>query len=107
MKGYPPMSLLVNRTMREAATLQDLGRVVFDTDDGLVADRAITALVALGSVARRTEGEPGLLPCRIHSFFRGLPGLWACVDSSCAKPGHVLGPGPIGRLYAQPRDTCE
>ncbi len=107
LKAYPPMSLLVNRTMREAIPLRDLGRVVFDTDDGLLAEKALTALVALGSLARRTEGEPGLLPCRIHSFFRGLPGLWACVDPACASPGHTPGSGPIGRLYAQPRDTCE
>lgn len=107
LRDFPPMSLLVNLTMQEARPLEELGLELFDTDDEELADRAITALIALGSVARRAEGEPGLLPCRVHAFFRGLPGLWACVDSQCsARPAEFAG-SPVGALYSQPRDTCD
>ena len=106
LHDYPPMSLLVNLTMTEARPLAQLGSDVFEIDDPILADRAVTTLIALGSVARRSEGEPGLLPCRIHSFFRGLPGLWACVDAECPE----ISPGlraPVGKTFAQPRDTCD
>jgi ATP-dependent helicase YprA (DUF1998 family) len=106
LHDYPPMSLLVNLTMREARPVEELGREIFATDDRELAARAVTALIGLGSVARRIEGEPGLLPCRVHAFFRGLPGLWACADPDCSMLTAEFRESPVGVLYAQPQDTC-
>jgi len=105
LADYPPMSLLVNLTMQGAQRLDDLGTRIFPAVEKDLADRALTALIALGSAAKRELNEPSLLPCRIHSFFRGLPGLWACIDSDCAGVAHG-GDRPVGRIYAQPQDTC-
>lgn len=105
--SYPPMSLLVNLTMQEARPLEELGREIFAIDDAELADRALTTLIALGSVARRSDNEPGLLPCRVHTFFRGLPGLWACSDATCRFIDEDLDRGPVGRLFAQPHDVCD
>src|SRR5207249_2213787 len=52
------------------------------------------------------EREPNLLPCRVHAFFRGLPGLWVCLDQTCSALPKGLEAGPAGRLYAQPREIC-
>ena len=49
------------------------------------ADTAATVLMALGSMARIDPKGPGLLPCRIHNFFRGLPGLWVCMDAALQR----------------------
>lgn len=106
LQGFAPMSLLVNMTMKEAASLDEIGRRIFVTDDQELSDRAVTALIALGSAARRSEGEPGLLPCRIHAFFRGLPGLWACVDQHCTALAERHRGSPVGALYSQPRAAC-
>jgi ATP-dependent helicase YprA (DUF1998 family) len=104
---FPPMSLLVNLTMKGAKPVSELGREIFASDDAELTDRAATALIALGSVARERPGEPGLLPCRIHAFFRGLPGLWACVDPDCnAVPEEARG-GPVGKVFAQPMAVCD
>ncbi len=105
LRDFSPLNLLVNRTMQEAAPLEELGRALFPIDDTELADRAVTTLIALGSAAHRAPGEPGLLPCRIHAFFRGLPGLWACLDPNCSDTTAKHG-SPIGALYAQPRITC-
>ena len=46
----------------------------------------------------------------MHAFFRGLPGLWACIDPECdaVERGDLPpGVGPIGKLYAQPQATCD
>ena len=103
---FAPMSRLVNLSMEEAKPVSELGQEIFATDDRELADRATTALIALGSTAREKPGEPGLLPSRIHAFFRGLPGLWACIDPDCcAVPEHLRG-GPVGKLFAQPQDSC-
>jgi ATP-dependent helicase YprA (DUF1998 family) len=107
LHDYPPMSLLVNLTMREARPLHELALEIFETGDHELGDRAITALITLGSIARRAEGEPGLLPCRVHAFFRGLPGLWACLDPACSARRAEFADSPVGALYAQPQERCE
>lgn len=107
LKDFSPMRMLVNLTMQQAMPLEELGPKLFVTDDRDLADRAVTALIALGSTARKRPGEPGLLPCRVHAFFRGLPGLWACVDAECSKKDPTHGGSPIGALYSQPRGTCD
>ena len=85
------------------------GRSIFPDADGALADRAVSALVALGSAARRSPEDAGLLPCRVHAFFRGLPGLWACLDPDCPEVD-AQAPGQCrarsGKLYAQPQAAC-
>lgn len=105
LRSFPALNRLVNITMQQAMPTRELGAEVFHGPQGL-ADRAVTALAALGSTARVSNSEPGLLPCRVHAFFRGLAGLWACVDPTCADNTDVYEASPIGQLYSQPRDTC-
>ncbi|HET9066735.1 MAG TPA: DEAD/DEAH box helicase [Gemmatimonadales bacterium] len=108
LESYGPMSSLVNSTMREAQPVDELGTTLFETVvPADIAARAVTNLIALGSVARREPTEPGLLPCRVHSFYRGLAGLWVCMDPNCTNLHPAQRGGPAGKLYSQPRDTCE
>jgi ATP-dependent helicase YprA (DUF1998 family) len=105
LEDYPPLSLLVNITMKQAQPVEQLGEMLFPTSEPTLRDRAVTALLALGSAARKNTEEAGLLPCRIHSFFRGLPGLWACMDPACnERPESEI--SNAGKLYSQPRDLC-
>jgi ATP-dependent helicase YprA (DUF1998 family) len=106
LEDFSPMSLLVNVTMTEARSLEYLAENVFNVPDREVRWKALTALIALGSLAKRKKGEPGLLPCRIHAFHRGLPGLWVCVNKDCTELEPSEKNGITGKLYGQPRDTC-
>lgn len=105
---YPPMGLLVNETMRRARPVSELGALLFPGVDAALSDRAASTLVSLGSAARTSPEDAGLLPCRVHAFYRGLPGLWACLDPDCADVDRQAYPtaGPVGRLYAQPQAAC-
>ena len=106
LKDFPPFNRLVNETMKAALPLAELGPHVFPGVDAERADSALTRLLALGSRARNAPKDPSLLPCRIHSFFRGLPGLWVCMDPFCSElPAEEQG-GPAGKLYDQPRERC-
>lgn len=107
MGSYGPFNKLVNQTMKAAVSLSELPHVIFDKAVPFdVASKASTVLLALGSRAREKAGEASLLPCRIHSFFRGLPGLWVCMDKDCtmAPAGEDR---PAGKLYSQPRERCD
>ncbi|MCZ2152957.1 MAG: DEAD/DEAH box helicase [Bryobacterales bacterium] len=107
LEQFAPMSDLVNRTMKEALPVDSLAMSVFPSVPATLAAQAVTVLLTLGSIAKRTPQEPGLLPCRIHSFHRGLAGLWVCLDPQCPElPAEQRG-GPTGKLFSQPRDSCE
>ena len=106
LKSFPPMATLINRTMMEACPTDSLGVELFQDIPRALADRAVTNLIALGSLARRESNKPGLLPCRIHSFYRGLAGLWVCMDPQCRSLDPEERGGVAGRLFGQPHDRC-
>lgn len=107
LHDFPPLARLVNETMRKAQPVSQLGALVFPDIDGDLADHAVSTLISLGSAARLMDGEAGLLPCRVHAFFRGLPGLWACLDPHCTVDRGGIPKGPIGAMYGQPQNTCD
>lgn len=106
LHNFPPLNRLVNESMGNAIAISDIGSMLFDGVDAATAEQAVTALTALGSIARKTPDDPNLLPCRVHSFFRGLPGLWVCLDPQCDQLPPDQRGGPTGKLYGQPRSTC-
>ena len=105
--SFPPMARFINITMKAAQPVDGLGDQLFVGVPADVAARAVTTLIALGSIARRDPSEPGLLPCRVHSFYRGLAGLWVCMDPQCSQLPVDQRRGTAGKLYSQPRDHCE
>lgn len=106
LKDYPPLSLLVNHTMGQARPVDQLGLHIFPNSQKHTADVALTNLAALAANARAKADDPSLLPCRVHMFFRGLRGLWACMDPNCTAIEPSLR-GTAGKLYAQPRELCD
>jgi Lhr-like helicase len=107
LEDFPPMSYLINLTMMGAEPVDHLGAKLFPNVDEHAGARAVTALIALGSLARRDPTEPGLLPCRVHSFYRGLPGLWICMDPECSRIPESSRGGLGGKIYSQPIQTCD
>ncbi|MED5500620.1 MAG: DEAD/DEAH box helicase [Pseudomonadota bacterium] len=107
LKSSPPMCELINATMKEARPIAELGTFLFADDvPSKMADEAVTVLMALGSIARPEPNLPGLLPCRIHNFFRGLPGLWVCMDPDCSELSEDQRDGICGKMYSQPSEEC-
>lgn len=103
---FGPLGLLVNLTMTEAWRLGALAVKLFPGVEERRAALALTVLMALGSTARPAPNEAGLLPCRVHAFFRGLAGLWVCLDPMCSELATDKRGGPCGMMYHQPREIC-
>ncbi|MBL8688960.1 MAG: DEAD/DEAH box helicase, partial [Rhodospirillaceae bacterium] len=106
LRDFAPLGLLVNGTMKRARRIEDLGEELFP-DAGDIANRAASVLMALGSMARKDSRTPGLLPCRIHNFFRGLPGLWVCMDPACTEVAPDHRNNISGKMFGQPQQRCE
>ncbi|MPT13530.1 MAG: DEAD/DEAH box helicase [Microbacterium sp.] len=107
LSGYAPLGLLVNKTMKQALPVHTLGAHAFPGIDPTLAERAASTLIALASAARLKPDDAGLLPCRVHAFFRGLPGIWVCLDEDCSVDRGGIPKGPVGAMYGQPRNTCD
>jgi len=106
LTDYPPLGELINITMHSAQAMDTLAASIFPDIDFETANRAVTSLLVLGSAARKDKDEPGLLPCRIHALFRGLPGLWICMDPSCSEKAPDEH-SKAGKLFSQPMELCE
>ena len=95
-----------------AQRLNQIGIRLFPSADPERARLATDILLELTSMSRRGENPP-LLAARVHAFFRGLPGLWACADPECSEVPMELcekwtdEPPPTGKLYSQPRRNCD
>jgi ATP-dependent helicase YprA (DUF1998 family) len=107
LEAFSPMAKLVNATMQEALPIDSLGTLLFPGMPNRDAAQAVTNLMALGSTARRTPTEAGLLPCRVHSFYRGLPGIWVCMDPKCSALPADRRSDVCGKMFSQPQDHCE
>lgn len=105
--SFSPMALLINSTMDKAQPVGELGDMLFQGVEPAVAARAVTVLLAMGSIAKPQKTQPGMLPCRVHSFYRGLAGLWVCMDPQCNQLAPADRGGPTGKLFSQPQDSCE
>lgn len=106
LREFPPLCLAINDTMAKALPLEGLGQRIFPNSAQETADAALTSLLSLASLARPEPHASGLLPCRIHNFFRGLPGLWACLDPDCSELEDDEKSGICGKLYGQPIERC-
>ncbi|MET3414545.1 DEAD/DEAH box helicase [Methylobacterium sp. 1030] len=105
LKDFGPLGRLVNTTMGSAQPVVGLGAKLFP-DSPEIADQAVTTLLTLGSVAREQPDAAGPLPCRIHNFYRGLPGLWVCMDPDCVELAEEERNGISGKMFSQPHETC-
>ena len=96
----------VNQLIKAAAgNARDLGGLALDVFPGQPnARRALESLLALGTLARQKSDAPGLVPTRVHAMFRGVHGLYACLNSLC--PGRQVEGGEyatLGRLFSAPQ----
>lgn len=109
LEEYAPLSLLINATMDAAYSISELSELAFEGVTAAEADSALTILLTLASMAKLNENDVPLFPARAHMFFRGLPGLWACLNPHCPYDADTDNPehGPVGKLFAQPRDRCD
>ena len=97
------------RTARNATRLSELAQECWRGAEQEVQERATAGLLAAGSFARPMPlpDTPPILSMRMHAFLRGLPGLWACLNSDCPEvPAEHRGERPVGRIYSDPRPWC-
>ncbi len=111
LSDHPRLLDLRLRTARRAREFGELaGEIWGGVGDERERNRATAGLLSAGALARQEDDPeiPPLLPSRLHLMFRGLAGIWACVDPECPEaPGQGSEDRPCGKLYAEPRVWCD
>ncbi len=110
LEDNEPLRWARARTARNATPISELSQEIWPGDyPDELKDQATAGLLAAGSFSR-PEPQPDtqpLLSMRVHTFFRGLAGLWACIDPNCSQmPAELLGEPPVGKLDTDPRAWC-
>ena len=107
---HPRVLEVRDKTARQARDIGELSTAVWGgAGDEETRHQATAGILSAGAIAReRPDGAtPPLLPSRLHLMFRGISGIWACVDQRCPAAPASGEPRPCGKLYAEPRVWCE
>lgn len=107
---HPRIEAIRKITARNATELR---RVATELWGGLgtqyLREQATAGLLAAGAIAKEDDSNltemPPLLPSRVHVMFRGVPGLWACINPKCTVVENTS--RPCGKLYVEPRIWCD
>ncbi|PRY04686.1 DEAD/DEAH box helicase [Paraburkholderia sp. BL25I1N1] len=103
---FGPAQLLISLASGRAASLAELTAEIFPDIATAQAQQALDSLLALCAFARRSKDGRPLLPARLHLFFRGLPGLYACVDPHCSGRLAASAPTILGSFHTKPLLCC-
>lgn len=109
LRDDPDVTWVRSRTARRATLLDRLADEAFPgVELPLEREATVAGVLAAGSFARPSElpDTPPLLSTRIHAFFRGISGLWACMNPDCPEVAPEDRPRPVGKLYTDPRPWC-
>lgn len=110
LSGFGPLELLIEKCSGNAMSFDELSKDLFPNISQDEAEKATNGLLALGTFARRSEPkreEQPLLPTRVHMLYRGLPTIFACINSKCDFRRDKSKNNLLGRLYIEPRTQCE
>ncbi|MCR6654646.1 MAG: hypothetical protein NVV63_02295 [Opitutus sp.] len=103
----PVANLLVSEATAAAKEFSVLAATVFPKADAHTAAKATEALLSLANFARSTATDKVFLPARLHLFFRGLQGFYACINPNCAHRHDTSRRSLLGALWHEPRETCK
>lgn len=106
LTGFSPMELLISTISGSAKEFSELTEIIFPHIDRSVAHSALSSLLAIGTAAKHEDGKV-LLPTRLHLFYRGISGIYACINQKCEeRRGKQYDNSLVGRLYTSPVLNC-
>lgn len=93
-----PMLRVMKETRGKATSFKKLAKIVFPNVEAETAEKATSVLLAIAPLAKNRDGQV-LYPARLHMLFRGLKGIYACSNPSCAEKGGAATELNLGKIY--------
>ena len=105
---FPPAQVLMKKISQNPIEFNELATFIFPKESAPVQEKATSTLLSLCTFARRETDGRIFLPARLHLFYRGLQGIYACINPECNcrldQKGHSF---ILGRLYGIPKNNCD
>lgn len=92
-----PIRRIMAETCGHATSFDKLAEKTFPGVERNLAQKATSALLAIAPLAKNKDKQV-LYPARLHMFFRGLHGLFACSNPSCSFRNHDVRTG-LGKIF--------
>jgi len=107
LSKYPPMLELIKQLSGHAMKLRKIAKTVFPDVNYEQAEKATEILLRLGSLAKikNNKQDKVLLPSKVHMLFRGLNGIFACLNPNCEYNYEAMGLR-IGNVDEKPSFAC-
>jgi len=105
LSSFGPAALAANLITSRPQALSTIAQAIFPPSEA--PERALESLLALMSFARERDTERVFAPVRSHLFFRGLAGLYACVNPRCDGRAVRDKPAVLGRVFSTPQLRCD
>ncbi|HMM00024.1 MAG TPA: DEAD/DEAH box helicase [Bacilli bacterium] len=100
---YEPFVKLLNLCKGNAVSYNEMqDETIGQLDEQ--GNKAFENLLLLAPLAK-DDGGNVLFPARIHLFFRGLNGIYACLNPECHHP-HAGDDVKIGALFTREKEQC-
>ena len=90
LSNYPPMLELIKSCSGKGVALKQIAQQIFEGVSQSDAEYATEILLALGTLSKSKEGKV-LLPARVHMLFRGINGIFACLNPKCGDSHDLMG----------------
>ena len=102
---YRPFNELIKQCRGTAVSLGELARNVFPDRPEEDALSAVSVMLSIAPLAKSKNGAI-LFPARMHMLFRGINGVYACVNEECPC-AHTDGHLSIGEVFlSDEKMTC-
>lgn len=105
LDGFGPFELLLQLISGRATSIKELAKRVCPGCEIHLAERAASHLLMLASTANRKDRP--LLAARVHMFFRGVSGIFVCLNPNCTAQPKVVENPRFGKMYDSYRLVCE
>ena len=98
--------LIMDKCRGEGVSFIKLSQMIFPDVSQEKAEKATSVLLSIAPMAKNKEGQV-LFPSRLHMMFRGISGVYACVNPHCTEKNHSS-EFPLGKVYlGQREDICK
>jgi len=100
------MRQIIEMCRGRAVSFNELCKKVYPNVNRTIAQKAISVLLSIAPKAKNADGQV-LFPSRLHMMFRGISGIFACVNPQCSERNQNSSL-PLGKLYIGNRpEVCK
>lgn len=102
---FPPAAYLANTLTKKPISYESLSEQFLG---GSANKSSLEALIALCTFAQlNDDSKQVFLPVRLHLMFRGIPGLYACINPNCSERRHLDKESLLGKVFTHPVLNCK